>query len=563
MALVIGIAFLLQNCSKDDSIVQEDPIVQYKLTTDVTPALSGSVSPSSGTYNMGTEISLTATPASEYVFKNWSNGASGTENPLSVIMNSNKNITAVFEKKNYSLNIVIVGEGTVTEEIIQAKSEGDYPSGTIVKLTAVPSAGWFFFGWSGDYEGAENPIQLTINKPTTLTATFAEPSPNKTYVPDDNFEQALINLGYDDVLDNYVYTDIIDKITSLQIPSKAISDLTGIEDFVSLDILHCENNLLTSLDLSNNTKLEFFDCENNLLTSLNVSNLVNLTAFDCPNNQLASIDISDNIKLRELYCPNNKLTSLDISNNPMLGTESPYNFLDCRNNPLLKCIQISEQQLAGIDPLIYFWFKDDTAIYSLDCNISSKTYVPDDNFEQALIDLGYDNVLDDYVNTANIDKIIELYVSDKGIEDLTGIEDFVALTTLVCSNNQLTNLDVSKNIALTVLSCSNNQLSLLDLSKNTKIIWLLCENNQLTSLDVSNLIDLREFVCSHNQLISLDVSNNNFLGVGMGIWLGFNCIDNLLTCIQVNIEQLANIDSGIGYFWTKDDIAIYSLDCNY
>ena len=34
--------------------------------------------------------------------------------------------------------------------------------------------------------------------------------------------------------------------------------------------------------------------------------------------------------------------------------------------------------------------------------LAQQTYVPDDNFEQALINLGYDNVLDNYVNTSNI-----------------------------------------------------------------------------------------------------------------------------------------------------------------
>ena len=63
---------------------------------------------------------------------------------------------------------------------------------------------------------------------------------------------------------------------------------------------------------------------------------------------------------------------------------------------------------------------------------SNFTYVPDDNFEQALINLGYDNVLDDYVITANINTVTYLNVSFSNIVDLTGIEDFTALTSLHC-----------------------------------------------------------------------------------------------------------------------------------
>ena len=58
------------------------------------------------------------------------------------------------------------------------------------------------------------------------------------------------------------------------------------------------------------------------------------------------------------------------------------------------------------------------------------TYVPDDNFEQRLITLGYDNILDDSVLTSNINSITTLYVNSLNISDLTGIEDFTALTVL-------------------------------------------------------------------------------------------------------------------------------------
>ena len=67
---------------------------------------------------------------------------------------------------------------------------------------------------------------------------------------------------------------------------------------------------------------------------------------------------------------------------------------------------------------------------------SQTTAIPDPNFEQALIDLGYDTApIDGMVLTANISSITNLYVDTKNIADLTGIEDFIALTTLSCSSN--------------------------------------------------------------------------------------------------------------------------------
>ena len=62
---------------------------------------------------------------------------------------------------------------------------------------------------------------------------------------------------------------------------------------------------------------------------------------------------------------------------------------------------------------------------------SQQTYVPDNNFEQALINLGYDNVLDDYVITANIDTVTYLTLSVLQIENVIGIEDFSALEVLI------------------------------------------------------------------------------------------------------------------------------------
>lgn len=61
------------------------------------------------------------------------------------------------------------------------------------------------------------------------------------------------------------------------------------------------------------------------------------------------------------------------------------------------------------------------------------TNIPDPNFEQALIDLGYDSgTIDGSVPTANISGVTSLLVNNKNISDLTGIQDFVALTILKC-----------------------------------------------------------------------------------------------------------------------------------
>ena len=162
------------------------------------------------------------------------------------------------------------------------------------------------------------------------------------------------------------------------------------------------------------------------------------------------------------------------------------------------------------------------------------TYVPDDNFEQALIDLGYDDVLDDYVLTANINSITTLSVNNRSISDLTGIEDFTALESLHCGQNNLTNLNISSNIALNNLYCYNNNLTSLDVSSNIALINLHCDSNNLTSLDVSSNISLEILLCYGNNITHLDVSNNTNLRK-------LECNDNNLTTLNVKNGNNQNI----------------------
>ena len=162
LALFFSLVFII-SCSKD-------PII-YTLTTSANPADGGTVSPSTQQYDEGKTATITATPAAEYLFQSWS-GATGSSNSTSVVMNSDKSVTANFVKKKYALTTTVEGEGTVTEKVIKAGAATDYNSGTIVELTAVPSEEWLFVEWKGDLTGTENPKEITIDKAKNVTAVF-------------------------------------------------------------------------------------------------------------------------------------------------------------------------------------------------------------------------------------------------------------------------------------------------------------------------------------------------------------------------------------------------------
>jgi Leucine-rich repeat (LRR) protein len=310
-------------------------------------------------------------------------------------------------------------------------------------------------------------------------------------------------------------------LTYLNCSSNQLTSL-DVSNNPALTYLYCQNNPLTSLDVSQNTALINLSCGDNLLTSLNVSGATALTYLNCSSNQLTSLDVSNNPALTYLHCQNNPLTNLDLRN----GNNTNMTYFNSTNNPNLTCI--------SVDWLLVFSNQvnidiDGWSLLSLDC-ASGMTYIPDDNFEQALIDFGYDNLLDDSVLTGTCNGVVSLNLDSYGISDLTGIEDFIALTNLVCSNSLLTSLDVSNNLLLEDLDCHNNSIECIDISNNTS----------LTNLD-----------CSNNLLERLNLKNGNFLSMYV------DAVGNNLMCIEVD---------NIGYAtnnWSFDSFSTVNTNCNY
>ena len=434
-----------------------------------------------------------------------------------------------------------------------------------------------------------------------------------TYVPDDNFEQALIDSGYDDVLDDHVATANINTVTTLSIDGLSIADLTGIEDFEALEILDCSDNYLSLLNMSSNTNLEQLECSNNALTSLNISNNANLGYLYCDRNNLSSIDIV-NTNLINLLCYSNNLTALDTSINPNLinllcadNAISTLNFtnnlsleylscdlnlitnldlsmcsslnkLSCGynnleelnvqngnntfitnldfntvDNPDLTCIQVDDVAFSTAN-----WTHiDPWTSFSNSCDPVALTYVPDDNFEQALIDSGYDDVLDDYVATANINTITALNVMNEGINDMTGIEDFSALTSLNVAENNLTSLDVSALTNLGDLECPYNNLATINVSGNTNLFYLNFSLNSLNTVDLSNCIALEELYCEYNNLDTLIIDNNTNLTT-------LDCSNNNLTELHPDnsplLENLKCNDNNINTLTTINNTSLVQLN---
>ena len=133
---------------------------------------------------------------------------------------------------------------------------------------------------------------------------------------------------------------------------------------------------------------------------------------------------------------------------------------------------------------------------------------PDENFRNYLQSVWYG--LDGVITDAEIPRITNIGVYNKGIQSMKGIEYFTALTQLIYYESEpcLTSLDISKNTALTFLSCGGTLMTSIDLSKNTALKSLYLDSNQLTSLNLSQNTELTTLTCFNNQLTSLDLSHN-------------------------------------------------------
>jgi hypothetical protein len=157
---------LLMNANKNvtGNFVKAGP---FTITVNTVGSGAVTLNPPGGVYAGGTVVTLTATPASGFKFTSWSGGLSGTANPASLMLTSDKTITATF-KAVYDLTVNVVGAGTVTLD----PPSGPYEVGKVVTLTAAPASGHQFVEWSGDLSGVTSPANLTMNANKNVTAKF-------------------------------------------------------------------------------------------------------------------------------------------------------------------------------------------------------------------------------------------------------------------------------------------------------------------------------------------------------------------------------------------------------
>ena len=419
--LLLMVPLTYTGCSKDD-----DPL-QFSFTVTITPVTAGTVNPSSGIYDDGKEISITAIPEEGYDFLKWGGDATGDANPLVLTISSNTRIIAEFalvdadldgvgddldECPNTPVGLTVDATGCAASE---ADSDGDGVTNDLDLCADTPAnadvdeEGCADSQKDTDGDGVTDDLDLCADTPPNTEvdedgcADFERDSDGDgltdnldrcpespagsaidafgcplgsvyTYIPDDVFEQILINQGYDHVLDDYVLTNAINTITELSLPSISgftdnyvLTDFTGIEAFSALEQLSIWYGDFTGedIDLSQNSNLielliicsfvDDLDLSQTNIESLHIRG--NLFFGPCEN-RMGNLDLSGVTTLKSLNIYNAEFDDLNATLNSATSVEKvtiyspqtasgPLDYLDLTANSKLISVEIGTMFTVG------------------------------------------------------------------------------------------------------------------------------------------------------------------------------------------------------------------------
>jgi WD40 repeat protein len=390
-------------------------------------------------------------------------------------------------------------------------------------------------------------------------------------------------------------------------------DISSLQNLTEIDL---QNNSLNGIDISNNPGLIDVVIANNLISEIDLTNNPDLKHLNISNNQLREIDLSNLPSLESLDIIYNRwaLKSIDTSSNPLLSNiaaeSSGIEQLNFSNNPLiahlrlhgnnlsdlqyatslnsLESIDIRENNLdcgdwsdvllisnkIGIASEFHNWginppvsgiaFDPQKNIDPFQCgdstveNINTAENFPDPNFRAAVEE--FMGVEPDGVFTAGeaSSKTDNLVVSGRDIISVEGLEYFENLTYFDCSNNKITEIDLSKNIELTSMYCYFNDINSLNLNKNTKLKGINISSNPIVDIDFSNNTKLNYLALSYTNVSSLDLSNNinlNMLHIHNNLMLKSLDLTN-----NINLKEISCLFNSIENISLPDSSHLYAVD---
>mgnify|MGYP003323691647 CR=1 FL=1 len=367
------------------------------------------------------------------------------------------------------MTLETIGKGDIKETIVSTSKKTDYDSGTVVRLEAVPSTGYYFSGWSFDVTSDTNPIEVSIDRPKTIKATFKKLS----------YELRVLTQG-----EGTVKEEIINTSKSTDYEFETTVRLTATPEEGS-DFIEWED----SGAFTEQNPFEIIITEPKLVKAVFEYDLFNLGVGKWKikkpkQSQKVAYDVYSIIFNR------NRSFRLNYSSGQISGTYSvtSNSSIVLNNIGSLTNIQINQGQIS-FNLNITGLFQFNVTGSRVQTYQQNRTYIPDQNFEQALVDAGYDTTIDTYIDDSSMLGVTQLDLSNKQIADFTGLEEFVNLTDLNLTGNTITSVPLVNLNQLTTLNLSSTGLTELDLSQNSNITSLdLSGNNGLSCVKVSQQI---------------------------------------------------------------------------
>lgn len=301
---------------------------------------------------------------------------------------------------------------------------------------------------------------------------------------------------------------------ALTIGSFTELDLSGNPQLDSLD---CGFNPIRHLDLSRNPRMKWLDITDTEISEIDLRQLPALEHLGASSTPLESLDLSGNPKLGFLTFDKCKIQQVDFSHNPRLSylscDESWIERLDlgaCRsltNVNATKCnflTTIQANKLTKKRARIFadehtsiYWVEDPGASVGTDGCID----FPDYKFEKYLLEAGYDTDADGRISRAEAAKITQIETKERSFISLDGIQYMPNLSVLISTQNSICDVDLSRNENLEMAVLTACELETLNVAGCKRLRTLLCTENELTQLSPEECPALEALDASNNGLI--------------------------------------------------------------
>lgn len=321
-----------------------------------------------------------------------------------------------------------------------------------------------------------------------------------------------------------------------------------LSDSTKLEYLNCSNTMLSELDLSENKKLKKLECYNgnrsylsqhnnydnyyDWFGELNVIRTYDLEGIENIYGGLLKLDLSNNTELEYLDCSGNARGIIDRSDGEdqlsaiglselNLSKNYALQYLNCSYNYNLKALDLSRNYALKELDCLNSSFKE-THTEQVKVNDYSTRGINVYGYYGGLSELNVSknrslerlNCSDSYnlkTITAADNPILEKIECGSTFYNCSDYNDYDEYFNVVYKNSLLESLDISGCPELKYLDCSYASLKTLDTGNNAALKELICKGNNLSALDLSKNPKLKKLECYDNDLAALDFRKNTRL----------------------------------------------------